>query len=853
MRHQKKRKIYRVGLPQLAIYPLILAAGILSFIYSPLLNEFIARGSESPANSPWAISNIRMSESYANDKVFSYSIIKILKNYYVDNSRVENTQIIGIAADGLDNLPGYSATFEHNKFTASSILGTKIHLELPDLISDELLLDTLLEVSKFMEVQQKKAILNSYYVLEKRSGIELLLNAMLTSLDAHSSLLTAQDFLELKQGTEGAFGGLGILVGVKNRLLTVIKPLARSPALRAGIKERDQIVSIDDQKTFGKTLDQLIDHMRGEPGSKVSLLINGAKNSLPRRLNLTREIIQVDSVEVKDNPDKSVLHIFIDTFSAKTSREVYTAIINFRKKNHGYIKGLILDLRSNPGGLLDQAIQVADLFIEEGPIVSTKGRIEEIETAEKNADQLDFPIAVILNNESASASEIVAGSLQDHQRAIIIGQPSFGKGSVQTIFELPESRALKLTIARYYTPLGRSIQSKGIIPDVWLQPIYKNAKNINLLGKNHYINESYLHNSLKGVDYYTPQNLPQLPVFKGYYLKNADESTAETDSRDEEIKEQDHEVETALLIFERLRKIYPKDIPIETNKSTHWLALAANDVSRQISMMNSDSQDWLLDNFGLDWRAASKPNKSKLNFKIVFNPGAKQLAIPQGRDIETKIAIVNQGRDMIPRASLFLGSEHSNIMPTEILLGSFKAGESKIIPVPLHGPSDLPNLSFKVNSMISIDSEPIQDLTTESEIFISKRSYGELFPESSLKNEIGGKVDGAVEATEQAELKVMLKNSSKMKVKDLKIKIVNLSGAQVGFLTTEATLSEINSLGSSSISFPFIAGSKILEKTLDFGLIVESEDLQNTLSTNISVSSVPSSNKNSSKSLNLSH
>lgn len=294
------------------------------------------------------------------------------------------------------------------------------------------------------------------------------IKGMLETLDPHSNFLPPRIFSEMKSDTSGEYGGLGIEIGMKEHVLTVIAPIEDSPAWKAGIKAGDRIVEIDGDSTKGKTLSEVISQMRGKNGTVVKLTIFRQGFDEAKVFGVQRSTIKVKSVK-QEMIEPGFGYVRLASFNEKASQEIKKAI-DLLERN-GKLKGLVLDLRTNPGGLLDQAVDVSSLFIDEGVIVSTIGRDEnqkEIRHAKKGRARKDFPLAILVNSSTASAAEIVAGALQDLNRAVIIGQPTFGKGSVQTVIELGEKMGLKLTIARYYTASGRSIQEKGVIPDIMI-------------------------------------------------------------------------------------------------------------------------------------------------------------------------------------------------------------------------------------------------------------------------------------------------------------------------------------------------------------------------------------------------
>ncbi len=296
--------------------------------------------------------------------------------------------------------------------------------------------------------------------------IEYAINGMLSSLDPHSSYLDVETFKEMREQTKGEFGGLGIEVTMDNGWVKVVSPIDDTPAAKAGIRSGDYITHIDGTTVLGLTLSQAVDKMRGPLNSKVKLTVR-RKNKEPFDVTLTRDAIKIRSVKTEDKG--TVGYIRISSFSDSTTDDVKKAIAKIKKDHPNDLSGYVIDLRNNPGGLLDQAVSVADLFLDEGEIVSTRPRrSDETQryTATKGDEADGMPIVVLINEGSASAAEIVAGALQDHRRAVVAGMRSFGKGSVQTVIPVTGFGAIRLTTARYYTPSGRSIQAKGIEPDI---------------------------------------------------------------------------------------------------------------------------------------------------------------------------------------------------------------------------------------------------------------------------------------------------------------------------------------------------------------------------------------------------
>ncbi len=323
------------------------------------------------------------------------------------------------------------------------------------------------------------AIVKKNYVddVDGKDLIKGAIKGMLTSLDPHSAYLTPDLFKELQTETQGKFGGLGIEITIRDGLLTVVSPIEDTPADRAGIKAGDQIIKIEGEFTKDMTLGKAVSKMRGLKGSKINISVR--RKGVPRLLDfaIVRDIIRVRSVRDR-TLEEGFAYIRIAQFQERTKRDLQKALEKLSSDN-GEILGLVLDLRNNPGGLLTQAVRVSDLFLDSGLIVYTEGRLDHQKQkyySHKEGSWTEFPMVILVNGGSASASEIVAGAMQDHKRAIVLGTKTFGKGSVQTILPLDDRSAIRLTTARYFTPKGRSIQATGIVPDIVMENEPRNQR-----------------------------------------------------------------------------------------------------------------------------------------------------------------------------------------------------------------------------------------------------------------------------------------------------------------------------------------------------------------------------------------
>jgi carboxyl-terminal processing protease len=775
-----------------------------------------------PQSSPvwilrYKLQNIIDEKLFANERSHRFedttlltSIFSIMQTYYVDTERATTKNILKILERQLNGGKIIHIDVEPSyvRYQASGQPEKIVQVSEPPTLSD--VIEVVQQVSSAMSTAKVPSI-------EKvpKSNVAVLTDLILQGLDSHSSLLTPELYKELRQGTDGTFGGLGVLVGVRDQLLTVIKPLPRSPALRSGIQKHDHILSINGVDTYGASLDQLVEFMRGDPGSKVDLSILRKNSVAPFSVKLTREIINVDSVTSKEikNGSSVILHLTIESFSSRTSREVWAAIKESRARHRDNLAGLILDLRSNPGGLLDQAVQVADLFLKAGVIVSTKGRRQEVETADVGYDEVGFPMAVLVDTESASASEIVAGALQDHNRAIVIGQPSFGKGSVQTIFELPDDYALKLTIARYYTPNGRSIQNRGIMPDIWMQPVITRKKNENLLGQYRYKSERFLENHLE--ERLLTNDKDRTANFIGYYLKDESEVLEGLDQK------RDRELDMALKILSKVNRTYGKSIPEPYRRATNWLALSSKEIQSEIDKMDSLTDKWLESTHKISW---TKGNSSivDLDFKLASTK-SYQGAI--GDIIPLEWTVTNNKKHPVSRISIVARSDSSMFETNEIMIGTINPGERKTGVINARIPQTNTN-----QARLILDLAEEGQLADVSPIVIPisilSRSRPELVVTSDLTNEIGGSIPQTVEVNEQSNVRITITNNGAVSANQIQVELINLAGKQIDITRESKTIARIEPSKSIFVEFKLKAGKSIISSKLPMGVSISSTDLE---------------------------
>ena len=811
MSWRQKFKRNRWGIAVLAAATLCLVVNLAAYFGARQL------GSSLSANKA-GFQGSRFSGTELSSALLFDSIVSLVQTYYVDSKRVDNASLFRQTLKNLSRHPEIEFS-EQNETAGLMFRGTELSYSLSSKMPYRTMIKHFEEISSRLDSTRTQA---SEKEGQGESGKVLVLNAMLNALDAHSVLMSPESYRELRQGTEGTFGGLGVLVGIREQQLTVIKPLAKSPAVRVGMMEHDRILTIDGIQTFGYSLDQLVEYMRGDPGTRVEISYIRAGDLAPRLATMERQVINVESVESEDlsTADHKIIRVKIDSFSSRTAAEVLSALSTFRTKKKGAIDGVVLDLRSNPGGLLEQAVQVADLFLKSGVIVTTRGRRQEVESADNDYFEMDYPITVLMNSESASASEIVAGALQDHGRAVIIGQPSFGKGSVQTIFELPGEQALKLTIARYYTPSGRSIQNVGIIPDIWLQPVHSLEKNQNLLGKYRYKSERFLRNHLEAVVESTATvEAPKAMTFKGYYLRDRGDMNAV-----EQKGGPDPEQDLAMAIIKRVADTYGSPLPMQAQRAGHWLALSAVDINQHLRRYGDDVEDWLTRTHQTSWTGNNHVFEVAKNVRLEI-PASRPKGEQVGNNYQMPWKLTNLSEDPVHKLSLFFSSDVSGFETVEHLIGQLPAGatidgKTAILLAPFLEPGPL-----TVFGGVAIDAQATGPFVQDLKIDVTPKAAMDLKTEISLVEETGGSVNGVVEPNESAKLKVVVENVSDQVAKNVKAFFVNLAGAQVEVSGDSVHLGKIKQ-GGKKTAFVRIRGSeKILTNQLYVGLSVESPDL----------------------------
>jgi carboxyl-terminal processing protease len=794
--------------------PLVVAAIILSLYVVLSPSEFRFQAKRRLVQNPQL--NLTDELTAPDATVLLDSIVNLVQTYYVDSERVSGEKLmIGTMRSLAYAIPDLKFHDAVESYALESNVETIRFIKNDEMAYDELVrqLKSLAAFCERIQVTQLIGSSENLMLGSERDTSAIVLNALLSSLDAHSSLLSTDAYQELRQGTEGSFGGLGVLVGIRDHVLTVLKPLPRSPAIRMGIRQDDKIIAIDGQSTFGVGLDRLVTHMRGAPGTGAELLTLRPGDWAPKKIKLQRELIAVDSVEATEH-HKNNLHILqlsVENFASRTTKEIREHIRQFRKKYT--IHGLVLDLRGNPGGLLDQAVHVSDIFLDKGVVVTTRGRRDEIETASQSNDETDYPIVVLMNEDSASASEIVAGALQDNGRAIVVGQPSFGKGSVQTVFELPDQRALKLTIARYYTPANKSIQNIGITPDIWIQPLIKSVQNANLFGPYRYRNEQFLPNHLNAS---LPESSKSMsPFLKGYYLvpqgKGSNISRIQSDPS----------MDVALGIFSKLAVTYGSRIPLGARRAAHWMALTKNKVDDVLAPLSKEAMAWLESKHNIKWQSNVQRLLVTPNLKLDILAPVGGMAAAAGGSLDVPWRIYNLGNDAVDNISVFIQSPVSGLETKEFLIGRIGANETREGKLKIQIPAGTTPGRRYVSAGIALDAQAISSTQDEFIVSIGDRDPESIFADVSFRDGAGSRHQNILEAEERGYVAVMLQNKSNSALRNLKITCSNLGGNQVVLPTPEVSITSLMPGEQRIVDVPVEAKSRLESTSVVIGVAVQ--------------------------------
>lgn len=625
---------------------------------------------------PWALYGEPKENFHISSAQTTPKALKFIGEYYVDQNRIDPYEMLKGALDEIQkNTAEILITFEHgNAFTITIDKAVKRFTPKKlKTLSD--LWDVLQEVYTFIEVH--------YHGTTKLQDIEYMaIDGMLNRLDPHSNILTPKVYNEFMIGTKGKFGGIGIVIGIKEGQLTVISPIEGTPAWNAGIQAKDKIVQIGEESTINMDLTEAVELLRGDPGTDVTVTVEREGRPAPFNVALKRAIINIESVQSQaiNIEDRTIGYIKIKNFQTDTDKE-FTKQLNKLKESKNF-SGLIIDLRNNPGGLLDQSVAIADKFISDGIIVSTIGagnKFLDQEAAKEEGTEPPYPVVVLVNEGSASASEIVSGTLQNFKRALVIGSQTFGKGSVQTINPMPDGSALKLTIAEYLTAGKNSIQTVGVIPDVKMVPVTASKNKVDLIEDEHESEKTleghlsqFIDTTRKDSEYKLSYPLPAPP-------ENEDEDEA---SRREYSKKLDISKDFSVELAAKILARAPADPYGSLSKS-------AAAVIAEYQKLNDETISGELNKLGVDWSACSVKGKPvlRIDFALEKN-GTSVKQADAGDEVNLVLTAKNMGTGEFCRLAGITGSKEHFLKNKEFVFGKLPPQASKRWSIPLKIPKN---------------------------------------------------------------------------------------------------------------------------------------------------------------------
>lgn len=754
-------------------------------------------------------------QKFAKAEIFNQVIRYLKKNYYDTNSLKAN-KLLKEALHGISrNVPEIVVKFPErgNRFTVE-VNGQRKRFSPPNLSSPEDMVPIIQEVFDFIQ--------KNYHGETKFSDMEYAaINGMLKSLDPHSSLLPPKIFSEFKTQTEGEFGGIGIVIGLKEGELTVISPLPDTPADRAGLRSKDKIVKIEDEASINMNLTEAVERLRGKVGTKVNITLEREGAPAPIQVTLTRAKIKIESVQSKllPYPDGNIGIIRVKSFQEETLRELNRHLQALKQSKK--FKGLILDLRNNPGGLLNQAVDMADLFLKEGTIVFTVGakdQILEINRAHSSDADEDYPMVILVNEGSASASEIVAGAIKKNNRGVVIGNPTFGKGSVQSVYSLKDGSALKITVAQYLTPGKASIQSIGITPDIKFTPMRVEEKRVDIVESETFGEkdlEKHLDSSLaqKEKPIYTLEyHLPKFP--------DPEDDSSNTYSRDIKV-EDDFQLKFAEQI---LRHSHSKDRKAILSEIKGLIEDTRKKESTKVTQALKD--------IGVQW-TLSPIKKGKPVASVTFNihSSAGQV-LKAGEEVQLELKVKNVGESPFHQLIAVTESKHFLLKNREFIFGKINPGETKTWKVPLKIPASAfrreDNVVFSFKEGNGFVPENFQSvLITEP---LNRPSYAYRM-EVHDEGRYGSKGNGNHKADlgEKIVLKLNVENQGSGESRDTIVNLKNLEGKGIFISQGRNKLKSLKSNESKEAKLSFVVDPKFSKEEAKLELIILDNESQEVL------------------------
>jgi len=703
-------------------------------------------------------------------RVFN-KVVLLVKEQYVEPSRIRPKEMLRAALDAVEKQVPEILVEDVGDDALKVSIGTAAGIE--ERTFDVHDVTTLWDVSfrlnaifRFLEPRITTEV-------DKRDVEYAAINGMLSKLDPHSVLLEPRYSQEMKLSTKGEFGGLGIVISIRDGGLTVISPIDGTPADKVGIKAQDKIVKIGEESTVNMGLDEAVDRLRGKPNTTVTIWVSRKGWEEPRRFDIVRAVIRVESVSSERVGD--LAYVKLKQFQGHTAEDVRDGIEKARAKGKAPLKGVILDLRNNPGGLLDQAIEVSNLFLKDGVIVVTQegqgkeGRREILARARNH--RVDLPVIALVNGGSASASEIVAGALKNRGRGLVVGDVTFGKGSVQQLYDFPDSSSLKLTISQYLTPGDESIQSVGITPDVQLSPIRAATKeSLNLL-KDEYTREEDLDRHLDDARTKTNTSVHEL----AFLAEEVDQAEAERRDASSGFVE-DFEIRFARRVLEAAST---GPMPSEELGRDALLRVAGKVVAQAAAEEEKRIDEALL-KLGVQWAkapaGAHAPAPNDITVSVVDNKPVKA-----GDQWALTLEATNKGTATAHRVRGNTTSTLGYLADREFLFGTLKGGETKRFTVDVKVPKELQGRRDLVRVVVADDAKRYTavDVPVMIEGLDRPRfSYGSFIDDGVSKDTVGNG-DGFLQVGESVALVVGIKNTGKGNAAEPTAHLKNLGGPEV--------------------------------------------------------------------------
>jgi carboxyl-terminal processing protease len=751
-------------------------------------------------------SSVSASETTPDDynlsglKVFNRVLLRI-KDSYVEPERVDANKMLIAALDEVQmSIAELVITFVDGKESPTAINvqvnGASKSFEVKELESLWEMSFRLQKVFQFIEEN-----ITPDPDLDFREIEYAAINGMLTTLDPHSTLLPPRHYEEMQTQTGGKFGGLGIVISIRDGELTVISPIDGTPAAKKGIKAKDKIVRIGDESTINMNLNEAVSMLRGEPGTDIDIWVSRKPWPEPKKFTVTRAIINIESVDSQPLADK-VGYIRIKNFQANTHSDLVKHLDELKEKMGG-MQGLVLDLRDNPGGLLDQAIKVSDVFIDEGTIVSTVGvgnTQRDKKVATKSSTEPDYPILMLVNAGSASASEIVSGALQNHDRGLVVGDTTFGKGSVQVLYEFNDNSALKLTVAQYLTPGDVSIQGRGISPDLRVIPVSIADGEVDMFASHSILRESDLKSHLSGA---AAEAAGKSGVGFVRYLRENDGEEDEEQFEDPNEFVEDFEIQFAQQLLAATGGEY---------KRTKLLEKLQPNLS-EISERELKKIEDKLRTFDVDWSEGSNPDKAQVDLEVTTS--ADENSVEAGESIEITARLTNTGSQTLHRIKAITNADHALLDDHEFVFGKVEPGKTQEWTVKVEVPKDSPSRFDLVRFELS---GPEQEYGEPASAAL--RIVGLDRPQFAFAYEIvDANGDGLLQLGEEITLRTIVKNVGRSDSDETMVYLKNKSGEAVYLESGRATIDAVAKGEEETVEFAFkikeAPSSEYIELELD--------------------------------------